>query len=362
MSAPMRADIKPVPAANLWHIARTGDPDQLAQALSRGADINACNGSGTTPLMVAAYHGRAEMVRALVANGAQPNAVDGDGFTAAMLADQAGHDEVVKALVSLGVKKKRPGNAPQPHALHFAEPDTIEAADDFDELVDSKNPAVKTLSEPPEIWDLVHETHTEFKPGTDFFGHLKSTRSLVLIGLMLLVGVGVAFALMKFRGFSVSNSSGPTVQTRESNSSRKSEPVVPIRSASDQPSFVGENAKNDRTSKAPTEFALRQHFTGVSSGSNGVRDESAAEFGPQAVVKTRRENATKLARGQNTADKRPMLDANEDVTESTTRVDNRKKVQLSKSEKQSPPKPAGEQAASPPNPNATPKPKVIPWP
>src|SRR5215831_7283591 len=90
---------------DLWKIAETGEVGQLIELLARGADVNASNAAGVTALMVAAYHGRLEMVRALTDHGADPNATDTEGFTAAMLAHHSGHEDIVRLLVARGVKK-----------------------------------------------------------------------------------------------------------------------------------------------------------------------------------------------------------------------------------------------------------------
>ena len=107
MSAAERAGTKPTGANhNLWQIAKQGDVIQLEQALARGADVNACNNLGLTPLMMAAYHGQTDMVKFLVEHGADINAVDNGGLTAAMLAEDSDHAEVVRTLVALGVKRR----------------------------------------------------------------------------------------------------------------------------------------------------------------------------------------------------------------------------------------------------------------
>ena len=74
------------PTQDLWRIAETGEVGELEQLLARGAEVNARNDTGVTALMVASYHGRLEMVRALTDHGADVNAMDDDGFTAATLA------------------------------------------------------------------------------------------------------------------------------------------------------------------------------------------------------------------------------------------------------------------------------------
>ena len=93
----------------LWHIVGGGDLEQLDQLLGQGADVNAGDRTGVTPLMRAAYHGQLAMVRALIEHGADPNAKDRSGLTAMMMAKHAKHDEIVEALRSLGAQGANEG-------------------------------------------------------------------------------------------------------------------------------------------------------------------------------------------------------------------------------------------------------------
>src|SRR5215831_1664728 len=102
---------------DLWKIAETGEVGQLIELLARGADVNASNDAGATALMLAAYHGRLEMVRALTDHGADLNVVDRDGFTAAMLANHSGHQNIVRILLARGAKR-----IPQPSAYTSSGP------------------------------------------------------------------------------------------------------------------------------------------------------------------------------------------------------------------------------------------------
>jgi len=54
--------------------------------------------AGDSPLMVAAYEGKAEKVRELIAHGADVNAKGKNGETALMIATRKGHAEVVREL------------------------------------------------------------------------------------------------------------------------------------------------------------------------------------------------------------------------------------------------------------------------
>ena len=83
----------------LW--AALGENDgwrRVASLLAHGADANATNRDGRTPLMQAAEHGRGDVVSVLLAHGVDIDAVDRYGNTAIKLAERAGHSLVVKIL------------------------------------------------------------------------------------------------------------------------------------------------------------------------------------------------------------------------------------------------------------------------
>src|SRR4051812_32492139 len=124
MSAPQKAQMTTSTAIrDLWQTAKAGDIEGLRQALAAGADVNARNNVGLTPLMMAAYHGRTEMVAALVEQGADPNVVDRGGVTAARLAEDAGHEETLTALVDLGVERKPSRPSPRVVSMNVIEED-----------------------------------------------------------------------------------------------------------------------------------------------------------------------------------------------------------------------------------------------
>lgn len=67
-----------------------------------GADVNATDERGSTPLLEAARYGHEDISRVLIAAGADIKAKDNDGKTALMLAIQGNHDEVVRVLKQAG--------------------------------------------------------------------------------------------------------------------------------------------------------------------------------------------------------------------------------------------------------------------
>jgi ankyrin repeat protein len=69
---------------------------------SPGAEVNAVDERGSTPLLEAARYGHEDITRVLIAAGADVKAKDKDGKTALMLAVQGDHDEVVRVLKQAG--------------------------------------------------------------------------------------------------------------------------------------------------------------------------------------------------------------------------------------------------------------------
>ena len=230
MSAALKLRIATTSANEaLWRVAETDDVDELARVLSRDVDVNSRNQHGMTALMRAAYHGNAEMVRVLLEHGADPNFMRNDRFTALALAAFFGHTETVRVLIEHGAKtevvtrcgtsaqmwatartfkeaarclelqKRKPVAAPVVAASPaVAPPSQVVVAPTA--VVVTSTP-VKTLKEPPEIWDLVHEVPRGFDPRSAFMSRLASMHRgvvvCVLFGLLLIVGCGVGVFLLR---------------------------------------------------------------------------------------------------------------------------------------------------------------------
>ena len=87
----------------LFRATREGNTDMVKSLVSSpGADVNATDPRGSTPLLEAARYGHNDICRVLIAAGANLKAKDRDGRTALMIAVQGGHDEVVRVLKQAG--------------------------------------------------------------------------------------------------------------------------------------------------------------------------------------------------------------------------------------------------------------------
>jgi hypothetical protein len=81
--------------------ARKGQTQKVASLLAKGANVEAADKNGRTPLMLAAQKGHAETVKLLLARGAKPGARDREGWTAfglAAFASGEGQDAVMNVL------------------------------------------------------------------------------------------------------------------------------------------------------------------------------------------------------------------------------------------------------------------------
>lgn len=94
------------PNGDLLNAAAAGKTPRVEMLLNAGANREAKDSNGRTPLMLAAQHGHAETVRLLLSKGAEDGARDTDGWTAYGLVlfspargvSQANREEVLKAL------------------------------------------------------------------------------------------------------------------------------------------------------------------------------------------------------------------------------------------------------------------------
>jgi ankyrin repeat protein len=83
-------------------LAREGKIGELSEFLDHGLPVDTADGDGNTLLMLAAYHGQAATVEALLARGADANARNARDQAPVAGALFKGEDDVVRLLVRVG--------------------------------------------------------------------------------------------------------------------------------------------------------------------------------------------------------------------------------------------------------------------
>ena len=100
-----------VAPATLWSAAQANDAVTLARLHFEGADLEAKDARGYSPLMLATYAGNAEAFAYLLARGANPNTTDPAGNSVLMGATFKGHHEFVIRLIAAGASITARNNA-----------------------------------------------------------------------------------------------------------------------------------------------------------------------------------------------------------------------------------------------------------
>ncbi|HXQ73527.1 MAG TPA: ankyrin repeat domain-containing protein [Pyrinomonadaceae bacterium] len=312
MSAVKKTDYLPDAATlDLWRVAENGYVNELAPVLARVRDINARNEHGVTALMRAAQYGHVKMVRALLEHGADANIKRNDKFTALALAAFFGHTEIVRALMEHGADS-------QASTRYDTSPHMWATARTFNEVVDqlekpapprkmqepvakpvpapiravptaapvtavptpapvssgpviravARTAVVRTLKDPPEIWDLVHEVPRGFNARSAFLTRLRAFKTglafrVAAVALLITAGtVGV----MVLRGVQARNDgtlathakapSTTTINAEKANSSQENTSRSEVQQPSAAPavaapSFLAPEANNVSVSETP---------------------------------------------------------------------------------------------------------------
>ncbi len=101
--------------SDLHSAASAGDAERVRELLKKGADPNAKNEYGNTPLHEAAFRGHVDVARLLLEHGADPNIQSKNGLTPLHEAASHGHFDVVELLLEHGADpniKDKYGNTP----------------------------------------------------------------------------------------------------------------------------------------------------------------------------------------------------------------------------------------------------------
>src|SRR5215831_938716 len=96
------------------------DVAQVRQLLKTGANPNVRNKLDTTPLLEAAFHSNAEIIKALLDAGADPNAAGADGQTPLMLVARGTNLAAARMLLDKGASMKAAESQRQQTALMWA--------------------------------------------------------------------------------------------------------------------------------------------------------------------------------------------------------------------------------------------------
>ena len=408
MSKPSEVVAKPNAATrDLWQSAVVGDADQLESLLAGGAGINRSNPAGFTALMLAAYHGHQKMVKVLIEHGADVNAGSGS-FTAVKLAADAGHEEIVNLLIAHGGQKnqKSRARAKSPVRIIQEEPTEEIPAPAITEIATPvitetpTVPEVRTLHEPPDIWDMVHEEPAHFDSRSAFLGNLTSPQSLMVAAIVFVIAAGavltyIALPSWSWRTGGNAVSSQPSDNNAKTSARSKATPSRKVDSSRAQPGTARSTSNASTGNTAPATA-----FDQIAPPMNQAAIESAANV-PLGVpvastirpaAKPRRQNGSAASnratsRGANKGSPRSI--SNTDNTASAARPDSKETAPTStttnpKSDNekggstdrvvtrqsgraQSRGKKEGDRTLSPEligpaKSSPSPKPKVIPWP
>ncbi|MFF4042469.1 MULTISPECIES: ankyrin repeat domain-containing protein [unclassified Streptomyces] len=89
-------------ATKIFDLARQGQTEELVAYVDKGVPANLTNDRGDSLVMLAAYHGHADAVRALLARGGDVDRINDRGQTPLAGAVFKGETEVIRALLEGG--------------------------------------------------------------------------------------------------------------------------------------------------------------------------------------------------------------------------------------------------------------------
>jgi hypothetical protein len=97
----------------LYESAEDGDLATVISEIEKGANVNFVTRRGTTPLIIAAYHGHEDILNALLGAGANVNHIV-SGNTALTKAAEEGNESIVKILLAAGANVNIPETSDSP--------------------------------------------------------------------------------------------------------------------------------------------------------------------------------------------------------------------------------------------------------
>ncbi len=133
----------------LFQLGLTGKADvaSVERLLKQGAKVDGGDASHSTPLMMAAWRGKSDVVRLLLKYGANPNLRDYDGRTALMLASDVHAEEIVTALLKAGARieaRDDKGNTPLIEQANQGRASVVKSLLKHGAKVNARNNAGKT--------------------------------------------------------------------------------------------------------------------------------------------------------------------------------------------------------------------------
>ena len=90
------------PDISIHKAVEAGNIEAVKQHLAAGADVNAKDSVGWTPLHLASIYDHRETAELIIANGADVNAKNDGGFTPLHAAALNGHKEIAELLIEKG--------------------------------------------------------------------------------------------------------------------------------------------------------------------------------------------------------------------------------------------------------------------
>ena len=108
----------------LFDAVKNGNLAEVERLLDHGADLEARDNHGWTPLHWACYWGRAVIVRTLLERGAVTEVKDRDGYTPLQYASRYGRPDIARMLLDAGADieaRDRSGNTPLDIACKLSE-------------------------------------------------------------------------------------------------------------------------------------------------------------------------------------------------------------------------------------------------
>ncbi len=123
---PPAVPVEPAPSQSLHEAAKNGDLAAVKRLIAEGADVNARNDKGETPLHHAAAWGSKDVVEQLISEGADVHTKDGRGRTPLHHAALWGGRDIAELLISEGAasnEEDNDGQTPLYVAMHCGTPD-----------------------------------------------------------------------------------------------------------------------------------------------------------------------------------------------------------------------------------------------